>query len=60
MNEHEQKYEQELAKLRHMAAEGRDFTPEGELAWGRQLIATKAAYSRMCHEAAKAKGVWKR
>jgi hypothetical protein len=54
----QQRYEAELEKLRHLAAAGRDFTPEGELAWGRQLYATKQAYRTMCYEESKAKGCW--
>ena len=52
----QQRYEQELEKLRHMAAAGRDFTPDGELAWFRQLIRTKHAYQDMAYEERKAKG----
>jgi hypothetical protein len=57
MSAYEQ-YKAELEKLRQLAAAGRDFTPDGELAWGRQLIRTKNAYQDMAYEERKEKKVW--
>lgn len=59
MNAYELLYEAELEKLRQLAV-NKDWSLDGELRWGRQLIATKDAYLTMCYEEAKAKGVWKR
>lgn len=42
-------YKIELEKLRQLAV-ARDFTPDGELRWVRQLGDTKRAYHKACDE----------